>query len=284
MNREDEKRTNRMNFGESTREKENPSTVSGYNDNEQGNGNGRNRGYSYNDKYKSSTNAPRREQDEKSSTRQGYRGKVTNIEDRRQEREPVERSDGNKEVKQRENRKDNYTTSLSNVIYNIEDVYGLRVQGSTGKAICNLPIDAFMSEFQLIIKQMPLLDKQEKRKAVGAHVAELMFVQSYLRYFRTAKLNFSNLEGISEVGHVLSLALHHDKTVNVTQHLNILIRSLQSCDRMNPKARNTLSYRFIRLFIIAIATADLVHASILAEFILNQINHSEIGGSRNARR
>lgn len=285
-------RTNRMNFEESTREKVNPSTTSSYNnikehnsDSNRGNS-GVGKDYSYNDKYKSSTSVPRREVDEKSSTRQGYRSKVTNLNDRRQTNEPLDDSekDENKEIKDRSNRKDNYNTSLSNIIYKIEDVYGLRVPGSTGKAISNLPINAFMSELQVIVKQMSLIERQDKRKAVGAQIAELMFVQSYLRFFRTSKLNFSNFEGIRQVSHVLSLAIQYDKDTNLAQHINVLVRSLQTCDRMNPHSINTLSYRYIRLFIITVVTADLVHASVLAEFILNQINDSEIGERRSARR
>ena len=80
------------------------------------------------------------------------------------------------EVKDRSNRKDNYNTNLSNIIYKIEDVYGLRIAGSTGKAISNLPINAFMSELQVIVKQMSLMERQDKRKAVGAQIAELVYL------------------------------------------------------------------------------------------------------------
>ena len=66
--------------------------------------------------------------------------------------------------------------------------------------------------------------------------------------------------------------------------MNVINRYLQTCDNMTANAKNTFSYRYLRLFVLLVLTSDKVHASVMAEFILNQVNYSELGGKKNARR
>ncbi|GAA0101708.1 hypothetical protein UT300012_24230 [Paraclostridium bifermentans] len=269
-----------MDIGGSTRDRENPSTTSSQSAHEP------TRQKSYNDIYKSSTSGrTNNKYKEESNARQGYRApRVTDLNERRRQMErelPV--NPGEEDPKIRDRRKDMYTKKLTEALNSIEDVYGLRMEGANGKPIVISGINTFLSEMLVKIKHMSDAEKKQCKKKMGAHVAEVQYIASYLRFYNTVKLNFSQIEGIREVTDVLLRFLHVDRTGKNMQYLNVLNRTLQTLDVKNPKTVNSLGYRYIRVFVLLAITADLVNASIVAEFLLNQISLAEID-ERNSRR
>ena len=274
-------RSRRMDIGGSARVDNNSSTTSSQSAHEP------TRQKSYNDIYRTSTtrHTNNRYEDE-SPARQGYRSsRVTDLNEKRKQmsRElPV--NPGENDPKVRDRRRDMYNKKLSQVLNNIEDVYGLRTEGADGKPITLSGINVFLSEMLVKLKHMSEAEKRKCKQTMGAHAAELQFIATYLRFYNTVKLSFKQIEGIREVTDVLLRFLHVDTKSENMKYLNVIVRVLVTLDVKNPNSVNSLGYRYLRVFVLLAITADLVSASIVAEFLLNQIGLSEIGEQNKIKR
>lgn len=273
-------RVRRMDIGGSARVDENSSTTSSQSTHEP------TRQKSYNDIYRTSTaRHTNNRYEEESPARQGYRSsRVTDLnEKRKQMGRDLPVNPGEDDPKVRDRRRDMYNKKLSQVLNNIEDVYGLRAEGADGKVIAVSGINSFLSETLVKLKHMSEAEKRKCKQTMGAHAAELQFIATYLRFYNTVKLSFKQIEGIREVTDVLLRFLHVDTKSENMKYLNVVIRVLVTLDVKNPKSVNTLGYRYLRVFVLLAITADLVNASIVAEFLLNQISLAE-NGERNKTR
>lgn len=267
-------RVKRMEIGGSARGRENPSTTPSQSTHEP------THQKSYNEIYRTSTvrRTPNDRYEQESPAKQGYRSsRVTDLnEKRRQMGRDLPVNPGEEDPKIRDRRRDMYTKKLTEALNRIEDVYGLRTEGADGKCIALSGINSFLSETLVKLKHMSEAEKRKCKQKMGAHVAEVQYIASYLRFYNNVKLSFKQIEGIREVTDVLLRFLHVDRKSENMKYLNVITRILQTLDVKNPKAVNSLGYRYLRVFVLLAITADLVNASIVAEFLLNQISLSEI--------
>lgn len=166
-----------------------------------------------------------------------------------------------------------YNDAFQSILKNCESQLGV-YRTVDGSILESLPIVEFYREFISMKKS-----KEEKRDACikcGMYMASLTYINFKSNYRSTSVLDFS---AHGRVDLLANLLIPFMKRKNVTSavkdNVKSLVKYLELLEERNKDFIYSLSYRYIRLFIIFMIYGDYSHAGIVAELILNQLFISE---------
>lgn len=166
-----------------------------------------------------------------------------------------------------------YGDSLSSILRNCESSLGI-FKSVKGQKLETVPI----LEFFNIYKHLEFSREQllEAMKTCGYNMASLTYLDFRCTYRKVSVLDFG-LHG--RVDLLANLLLPYVRrtgvTVLVKNNITYIVSYLELLESKNKDFIKTLSYRYIRLFLVYVLRGDLTHAGMTANFILNQIFISE---------
>lgn len=168
-------------------------------------------------------------------------------------------------------KKDGYIATLSNTIIKIENAYGMqKMRGST--PIADLPIVDVITYFNKVITSCDKEELGSINVAAGREVVLLSYVTQRMVYYNKKRLDYSKYKNMRTITKVL-FAFTKQKTTDkkTLRSVNKIITLLDEIDKRHVSYRNALSYRFLRIFVVMIMHGNYCNASVVADFILNQI-------------
>lgn len=162
---------------------------------------------------------------------------------------------------------DFYVKNLNVILNDLESVYGLKtVDTSFGKPLCNLGIKDCLTQYQKIRKTDSRFYNEEALRSV----AHLSYLSARMRYYGKIRLDFSRYPKMGKVADTLIVFTTRCNDAAELKKVNGVVVVLAEVDQKMAKAKFASGYRFLRLFVIMLLNGNATHASIVADFILNQ--------------
>lgn len=177
-----------------------------------------------------------------------------------------------KEVKTAKSSMDKYNSYISQAIVELENLYG----------ISEYKHEEISKVFNQVLKDLnkkvgPV--KMNLNARASAFIGHIQVIDNILQYYRMHKVEFNSLGNLREICSTLQLFIFDTKDVRGrNKKLNRLLIVLEEVERVNRNFSEKISYRLIRVFCILIMYGNYVDASVLARFILSQINLGIEGG------
>lgn len=166
-----------------------------------------------------------------------------------------------------------YSESFADILINCESILGVyNIVGKSGLEF--VPI----IEFYKKLKKVKGSEEHRKNSMIecGYYMASLSYTRGRCSFQRINILDFSRH---NRVDLLADLLIPFNKRENLTRDVknNIisLVKYLEVLEAQTREFIGTLSYRYIRLFVTLLYLGDYTHASMISEFILDQIFMSE---------
>ncbi|MNM62908.1 hypothetical protein D3C81_742570 [compost metagenome] len=167
-----------------------------------------------------------------------------------------------------------YKDSLQDILKNCETVLGLN-ELVQNKSMVRMPIEEFFSELQ----KRNLREKSGTRDvnvSCSHLICSLCYTNSRCNFRRVSVLDFSSHTRIDILANLLlPFRKRENLTKDIKKNALSIMQYLDMLESKNKKFIGTMSYRYIRLFIVFLAVNDYAHASMVVEFLLDQIFLSE---------
>lgn len=256
----DSRRTSRLKFSEaSSRNDTNPRTHSNINRGSQNQDTGQER------RYQQSSN--------RTDSQRGYR------EDREQRRNmntvrgATSSNSERKPVKDASSTKDTYITYLSKAVIGLEEVYNIT-------EIKDKPI---LEVFNKVVKDLSKTNKvlrNSKNVQSSSYVGHIQIIGNTLEYFRVSKVNFQAVTNLQTLVNTLQLYLHDTKDIaGRNKKLNAILVLIQEMESTTLNYHSKNAYRLLRIFCIMEMYGNYIEGSVIARFILVQVQLAIEGGN-----
>ena len=167
-------------------------------------------------------------------------------------------------------KQDIYAESLNRILNELESIYGIKTVDKNNNLLRNLNIIDCMVNLKELIKEVSGEKKDKIQKKTLKSVIHLGYISLRMKYYKKIRLDFSKYPNMGEVASILLLFTSKVKNSNDIKRLNSIVVVLAQIDKKTAKARYAMGYRFLRIFIVMALYGHMVHASIVADFILNQ--------------
>lgn len=159
---------------------------------------------------------------------------------------------------------DSYTNLLTTVIKELEDVYGISAFSE------NNIIDVINNTDDIVMKSSAA-DIAAKNVEAGKQVILVSYVFFRLGYFESVRLSFELFPAMDRVLEILDLFRDKRKFNKSIRQLNQIIGIMAEVDNNSAKGRYGLGYRYLRIFIILVMYKSSCNASVIANFIIQQV-------------
>ena len=192
--------------------------------------------------------------------------------------EPRQERRRTKEIKSAKSSMDKYNTYISQAIVELENLYG----------ITDYKHEEISKVFNQVLKSLntkvgPM--KMSLNARASAFIGHVQVINNILEYYRLHKVEFNSIGNLRELCTTLQLFIYDTEDVRGrNKKLNRLLIVLEDVERVNRNFSEKISYRLVRMFCVLIMYGNYVDASVLARFILSQINLGIEGGRQHDRR
>lgn len=166
---------------------------------------------------------------------------------------------------------DIYATALNTILNDLENVYGLKeLNKKETRKMCDLDIDECLLELKERISSSTKEQRQERDKKALKSIVHLSYISSRMHFYRKIRLDYSKYPNMGEVSSILLMCTSKISDPQCFKKVNSIVVILDQIDKKTAKMRNAMGYRFLRIFIVILLNGNISHASIIADFILNQ--------------
>lgn len=168
-------------------------------------------------------------------------------------------------------KKDNYITALSEILLKLENVYSMRTEVN-GQRLLELPAKDVIAYYNDYVKSKSKEDLSKVNSQAGREVVLLAYLTRRMCYFKKKRLDYSKYSNMRTITKVL-VSYSKAATVNETsiRDINKIIALLVDIDKKHVNYRNSLGYRYLRILAVMMMCGNYCNASVVADFILNQI-------------
>lgn len=166
---------------------------------------------------------------------------------------------------------DVYSQTLSTILNDLEDVYGLkRIESDGTRKLCELDIDECLLQLKDSISSCTREQRKEMDKKALKSIVYLSYVSNRMRFYSKIRLDYSKYPNMGDISAVLLLFTKKVTNPDDFKKINSIVVILNQIDKKTAKMRNAMGYRFLRIFVVILLNGNTAHASIIADFILNQ--------------
>lgn len=139
-----------------------------------------------------------------------------------------------------------------------------------------LDIKDFISEFNNRTSKFSEEELTRIKSGCGYYIATLCYTNSELNFRREMVLDFKKHTRADLLCKLLVPFLKREnQTKDVMKNIEYISKYLSVLELKDNRFKRTLTYRFIRLFVCFILIGDLSHASMTADFVIQQAFLSE---------
>lgn len=166
-----------------------------------------------------------------------------------------------------------YNGAFQCVLENCEEVLGI-CSFDESKSLELLPIAEFYKRY----REVKFTDEEiiEVSTKCATYITTLTYISERANFKRISVLEFG---AHGRIDLLVELLAPFQKRENISYYVKENIKNimlyLEVLEKNNIKFINSLSYRFIRLFVVFTMIGDYTHAGILAKFIIEQVFLSE---------
>lgn len=159
------------------------------------------------------------------------------------------------------------------VLKNMEEVLGVyNLVPSLNTTSELLPIEDYCKTVIGYLKGFKGKSKLELLSKSGYFLTTLCFIKSICSFKRISLLDFSEVPRVDALAQLLIPFLKRENiTEEIEDNVNYLVQYLKVLESKNSNFLNSMSYRYLRLFITLAYARYFKLASIVADFIIDQI-------------
>lgn len=125
-----------------------------------------------------------------------------------------------------------------------------------------------LSPFRLIneISKKVVYLEQKALKSI----VHLSYISHRMKFYKKIRLDYSKYPNMGQVSEILLIFTSKITKSEELKKINSIIVILSQIDAKTAKMRNAMGYRFLRIFVVILLNGNISHASVIADFILNQ--------------
>lgn len=171
---------------------------------------------------------------------------------------------------------DSYFNKLSEIAAGIESVYGLDKANQLEVSYSKLDIETVLSYSAQRSASLAAAQRNEQNAAAGRETVLLSYITVRLEFYGKYVLSYENYPYLGETAEILLNFLRKETITQARlRDLNRIIEILAELDKKYVSYRFSLSYRYLRLFIIMIVYENYWNASVVARLLLMQMQTKE---------
>lgn len=166
---------------------------------------------------------------------------------------------------------DVYSTALNKILNGLENTYGLKEYNTDQtRLLCDLDITDCLFNLKNELSSVNSKMRDDRNKKALADIVHLSYISSRMKYYKKIRLDYSKYPNMGKIASILLLFTGRIKSSDDMKKINAIIIVLSQIDKKTAKARHAIGYRFLRIFIVILLNGGTAHASVVADFILNQ--------------
>jgi len=163
---------------------------------------------------------------------------------------------------------DSYINTFSVRIKKLEECYGLRGSGN----LYAMKMAEFKPQFEQMLDKLSTEDLKQRNQTASTEFAIIAYMGFRLKFYGITRLNYSRYKHINEIVRIL-LPFCNAGRISMQSKIAIgeLCVILSELDESDPSVLQSLSYMYLRLFIVLVLCENYCDASVIADLILNQL-------------
>lgn len=167
---------------------------------------------------------------------------------------------------------DKLTILVSNVILSLEHALQLDEKNAVGLEKSKMDLQAVLNHCKSFYSSLTPVAKATLNKKISKNLESLYRTTVLCQFKEVSRLDFTEYKGLDKIVETLSLfTVESCITESAISYCNVIAASLDEMDENNPAYKNTLSYKYLRMFLVFTMLNNFVAANCLAFFILSQI-------------
>lgn len=167
---------------------------------------------------------------------------------------------------------DKLTKQLGNIIIAMENEIGLNITNTVGLAYSQADIGPVVNYMRNHVSRLSAVERSSMVSQLLNIVDPLYKITSIGIFKSIRRLDYSDYASMEAVRDVLFV---YTIETNISQRsvaeCNVVAEVLHDIDNTRPNFKNSLSYKYLRMFVLLVLTSNYVPASCIATFILTQI-------------
>lgn len=170
---------------------------------------------------------------------------------------------------------DSYISAFSSSIKRLEECYGLRGDSK----LHTLKMAQFKPRFEQLLDGLSTEDLKQRNQSASTQFAIISYMDFRLKFYGITRLNFTRYKRINEIVRIL-LPFCNASRISMQNKLAVgeLCLMLSEFDEEDATVMQTLSYMYLRIFIVLVLCENYCDASIIADLLLSQL--VTYGGSK----
>lgn len=168
--------------------------------------------------------------------------------------------------------RDSYFNKLKEIADSLETVYELDKTNQLDVCYAKLDIKTVVNYASQCASTLSKEQLYERNSESGKYVVLLTYVIMRLEFYQKYELSYENYPYVDTIAEILLKFTRIDLlTREAMQDLNKIVAILKEIDSKFVKFRFSLSYRYLRLFIVMILHKNYWNASVIAKLLLAQM-------------
>lgn len=167
---------------------------------------------------------------------------------------------------------DKLSATLDSLILSLEDKLFLREENELGLKYAQADLSLVLSHVRSRFQGLTAIARADIINKISAMINPLYKITFVCQYKSVKKLNYADYANMDSVKDILFL---YTVETSITQEAivacNIIADVISDIDTTRQHYRNSLSYKFLRAFLLVVIIGDYVSASCIAMFILTQL-------------
>lgn len=180
-----------------------------------------------------------------------------------------------KSITSSEERRDFMKKYLNREYQSMVEIYGLNSTVSIGKKVADLDIIDFNKALGELMRRKGKASLKTSNGKVSAYMSVLAYITSQLEFTEEKLFDYKDYKGLDRIVDLLIRFKSARTAVDVSVvELNVILQSLEEMEKITPKYKLSLGYKYLRIFCVFVYHKNFKDASILASLILCQIKAS----------
>lgn len=167
---------------------------------------------------------------------------------------------------------DKVSNTLKMIILDVEDKLWLSEANDIGLQYAQADLKLALTHVRTKVKSVSPVERTNTLSGLNKAVEPLYKITSVAQFKNIKKLDYADYASVDKIRDVLLLfTIESSITREAARACNIIADVLCEIDSTRPNYKNSLSYKYMRAFLLLVLIGDYASASCIATFILTQL-------------
>lgn len=167
---------------------------------------------------------------------------------------------------------DKISNTLTEIILGVEKILWLDETNDIGLVYAQADLVPVLSHVKERSSAMAAIERSSIMKRITSTLDPLYKITSVLQFKTTHKLNYADYASMDVVKDILIMfTIESEIKQSSVSACNAIADVLHDIDSTRPNYKNSLSYKYLRVFLLLVIMSDFINASCIATFILTQL-------------